>query len=134
MCIPWLAECDEASQGGLLSPGSTAGFASDRHLEPAQSEDWGGSWTPLESTPGGPRVEYSLDDPEHIVARQQSGTLSRDAEHVDSSETGVRASYKTDGPHRGGAAYLSAARLAIIHSSLQSGLWSCCNTATGKCS
>ena len=61
-------------------------------------------------------MEYSLDDPKHIVARQQSGTLSRDAEHVDSSKKGVRASYSTDGPHRGEAAYLSAARLAsYIH-------------------
>jgi len=78
-------------------------------------------------------VEYSLDDPEHTIARQQSGTLSGYTEHVDSLQTGVRASYSDDGPYKGGAAYLSAAQLAIIHSSLQSGLWPSCNTATGKC-
>ncbi len=78
-------------------------------------------------------MEYSLDDPGHTIARQQSGTLSRYIEHVDSLQTGVRASYSTDGPHKGGAAYLSAAQLAIIHSILQSGLWPPCNTATGRC-
>ena len=84
------AESGDESQNGLLSPGSTAGFVSEERRNPAQSGSWGGSWTPLESTPGGPHLEYSLDDPAHILASQHVNPSSRRSSEVDRCYVGTR--------------------------------------------
>ena len=74
-----------------MSPGSTSGMPSEGRHNPAQSEGWCGSWTPLDSTPGGPHLEYSLDDPPHIVASQHPGASKHHGGGADNSWTGERA-------------------------------------------
>ena len=68
------AGCDEGnSHSGLLSPGSTAGARSEAQASMAHYDDMAEPWALMESTPGGPRLEYTLGESAPLAARQYSG-------------------------------------------------------------
>jgi hypothetical protein len=90
------AGCEEESQNGLLSPGGTSGFTSEARHNMAPSEGLTGTWTPQESTPGGPCLEYSFDDPGHIAAAECSGASSRHSRYLGSAWRGAKTSSRTN--------------------------------------
>lgn len=91
-----IAGCEEESQNGLLSPGGTSGFMSEARHSMAQSEGLTGTWTPHESTPGGPCLEYSFDDPGHIAAAKYSGASSRHSRDLGSAWRGAKTAGRTN--------------------------------------
>ena len=83
--------CDEGnSHGGLLSPASTSGARSEAQASMAHYDDMAEPWALMESTPGGPRLEYTLGGPAALsAARQYSGAGSGQSAY------GTRASRST---------------------------------------
>jgi hypothetical protein len=87
---------EEGSHNGLLSPGGTSGVMSEAYHSTAQSEGLIGTWTPQESTPGGPCLEYSFDDPGHIAAAKHPFASIRHNRDLGSAWRGVKTTHRNE--------------------------------------